>query len=99
MLKEAHCNRDMVHVAVKLKSRLIKPSIILPMGKYIAGIHHLRLVHCNFNKDEHTLRERDVNHKDKQSYEAVLRMTSKNIFEILNCIPDVRFVCFKMCGG
>ena len=61
--------QDMVHVAVKLKSRLIKPSIILPMGKYIAGVHHLRLVHCNFNKDEHALRERDINHKDKQNYE------------------------------
>ena len=83
-------NSDMVPVAVKLKSRLIKPSIILPMGKYIAGVHHLRLVHCNFNKDEHALRERDINHKDKQNYEAALRMTNKNVFEILKCIPDAK---------
>ena len=54
--------QDMVHMAVKLKSRLIKPSIILPMGKYVAGVHHLRLVH---SKDEHALRERDINHKYK----------------------------------
>ena len=36
--------QDMVHVVVKLKSKLIKPSIILPMGKYVAGVDHLRLV-------------------------------------------------------
>ena len=42
------------------------------MGKYIARIHHLRRVHYNFNKDEHALRERDTNHKDKHNYEAVL---------------------------
>ena len=33
--------QDYVHVAVKLKSRLLKPSIILPMGHYLAGGHHL----------------------------------------------------------
>ena len=60
------------------------------MGKYIAGVHHLRLVHCNFNKNEHALRERDINHKDKQNYEAVLRMTSNSVFEILKSILDAK---------
>lgn len=82
--------QDIVHVAVKLKSRLIKPSIVLPLGKYVAGVHHLRLVHNNFNKDEHGLRERDINHKDKQNYEAVLRMTSKSMFHLLKSVPDAK---------
>lgn len=33
--------QDMVHIAVKLKCRLLKPSIILPMGAYIASSAHL----------------------------------------------------------
>ena len=33
--------QDTVHVAVKLKSRLIQPSIVLPLGSYLAGVHHL----------------------------------------------------------
>ena len=49
--------QDMVQVAVKLKSRLIKPSIILPIGKYVAGVHLLCLIHSNFNKGQHALRE------------------------------------------
>ena len=36
--------QDIVHIAVKLKCRLLKPSIILPMGSYVAGVHHLRIV-------------------------------------------------------
>ncbi len=32
----------------------------------------------NFKKDQHGLRERDIKDKDKQNYEAVLRMSSKS---------------------
>lgn len=63
--------QDIVHIAVKLKSRLIKPSI-LPLGKYLAGVHHLRLVQHTFGKDQHGLREKVLNHKDKQNYDAVV---------------------------
>ena len=44
-------------------SDYIKPSI-LPLGDYIAGVHHLNLLHKTFNKNEHGLREKDINHKD-----------------------------------
>ena len=80
--------QDTVHIAVKLKSRLIKPSIILPLGKYLAGVHHLRLVQCTFGKDQHGLRESDLNHKDKQNYDAVLHITSRSVMTLLSQIPD-----------
>lgn len=32
--------QDVVHIAVKLKSQLLKPSIVLPMGCYVAGVYH-----------------------------------------------------------
>ena len=38
----------------------------------------------------HGLREKDINHKDKQNYEAVLRMTSESVFRLLNQIPDAK---------
>ena len=34
--------QDTVHIAVKLKCRLLKPSVVLPMGTYTAGPHHLK---------------------------------------------------------
>jgi len=33
-----------------LKSRLLKPSIILPMGHYLAGSHHLKILAKTFTK-------------------------------------------------
>lgn len=82
--------QDIVHIAVKLKSRLIKPSIVLPLGRYLAGVHHLRLVQTTFGKDQHGLRERDINHKDKQNYDAVLHMTSESVMKLLTKIPDAK---------
>ena len=34
--------QDYVHVAVKLKARLLKPSIVLPLGDFLAGSHYLK---------------------------------------------------------
>ena len=71
--------QDYVHVAVKLKSRLLKPSIKLPMGEYLAGSHHLRIVADTFAKDQHGLRQKYLNHKDKQNFDAVTRITSLSV--------------------
>ena len=73
---------------MKLKSRLIRPSIVLPLGRYLAGVHHLRLLQRTFNKDQHGLRERDINHQDKQNFDAVLHITSKSVITLLSQIPD-----------
>ena len=83
-----NCSQDTVHIAVKLKSRLLKPSIILPMGKYIAGVHHLKLVKSTFKKGDHSMREKDLNHNDKQNFEAVRRITSQSTVNLLKQIPD-----------
>ena len=64
--------QDMVHVAVKLKTRFLQPSIILPFGSYVTDVHHLRIIQRTFSKDQPGLREKDINYKDKQNYEAVL---------------------------
>ena len=52
--------QDTVHIAVKLKSQLLKHSIVLPMGKYIADVQHLQMLLVNFGKDLHGLRQRDI---------------------------------------
>ena len=47
--------QDTVHIAVKMKSRLLKPSIVLPLGKYTAGIHSLSTIKSSFHKGKHGL--------------------------------------------
>ena len=76
--------QDTVHIAVKLKCRLLKPSTLLAMGSYIAGVQHLRTVKNTFQKDVHGLRERDIDYKDKQNYDAVL-----HIIRALPCLEKL----------
>ncbi len=79
--------QDTVHIAVKLKSRLLKPSIILPLGKYTAGIHSLQSIKDIFSKGEHGLRDRDLDQKD-QNYESVMRLTSSSTLSLLQNLKD-----------
>ena len=67
--------QDTVHLAVKLKSRLLNPKVILKMGPvFEASAYHIEMLRGRYGKDQHFLREKDVNHKDRQNYDAVLHI-------------------------
>ena len=72
--------KDYVHVAVKLKARLLKPSVILPIGDFLAGSHHLKIIFKHFYKRP---RHKDIEHKDKQNFEAVSRITAQCVLNLL----------------
>ena len=57
--------QDYVHVAITLKARLLKPSVILPTGGFLAGSHHLKIILNTFTKDQHGIKHKDIEHKDK----------------------------------
>ena len=82
--------QDTIHPAVKLKARLFKTSIILPFGNFVAGIHHLHIVQQAYGKDQHGLREKDLNLIDRQNFDAVTHITSSSTLKILETIPDAR---------
>ena len=50
------------------------------MGNYTAGPYYLNLLYNNFEKDQHGMRLRDIDCRDKQNYEAVLCITSSSVF-------------------
>ena len=66
---------------------LLTPSII---GKYVAGAHHLQLVQSTYFKDQHGLRERDIDCRDKQNFDSVLRITSSSMMAQISQIPDAK---------
>ena len=80
--------QDVVHIGVKLKARLLKPSIKLPMGQFLASSGHLHMVRDALSKDVHGIRAIDLSHKDKQNYEAVLRITSNSTLASLAKLYD-----------
>ena len=83
------CNVYSGHGSCGCKAKVtIAETIILPLGKYTAGGRHLRLLQNTFSKDQHGLREKDINHKDKQNFEAVLQITSDSVMQLLKNMPD-----------
>lgn len=77
--------QDTVHLAVKLKSRLLKPRIVMSMGDYTVTGDHLYALKTGFQKDLHGLRLKDINHKDRQNFQAVLNIASAG--HLLTKIP------------
>ena len=63
--------QDTVHIAVKLKERLLNFSVDSFLES--TGSHHLYTI---IGKDEHGMQPKDVNHKDRQNYDAMVQITS-----------------------
>ena len=43
-----------------------------------------------FTKDQHGIRHKDLEHKDKQNFEAVSRITAQCVLDLLEQIPDAK---------
>lgn len=80
--------QDTVHLRVKLKARLMTHSQILPLGKFSAQCAHLTMLQSSFRKEQHNLRVKDLDHQDRQNFEAVNRLTSANVISLLDEFPD-----------
>ena len=44
----------------------------------VSSAHYLQLVQNTFSKDQHGLRERDIDCKDKQNFDSMLCITSSD---------------------
>ena len=82
--------QDTVHLAVKLKSRLLTHSQILPLGSYSAESSHLSMLQVSFQKEQHNLRSRDLDHQDRQNFEAILRITDNKVLNLLSEFADAK---------
>ena len=80
------CVQDIVHIGIKLKARLLKPSIVLPLGSFIATSSHLHMLLKLCGKDQHGLRNSDLDHKDKQNFSAVENIIKAS--SLLDMMPD-----------
>eukprot|EP00731_Ephydatia_muelleri_P017431 Em0010g529a len=58
--------------------------------KYVRGAHHLQLVQSTYSKDQHGLRERDIDCRDKQNFDSVLRITSSSVMAQISQILDAK---------
>lgn len=81
---EPLCFQDTVHIGTKMKTRLLKPSILLPIGKYLISATFLRDLIQKVGKDKHLLTEQDLNNEDKMNFRSVEKITSAEVQTLLS---------------
>ncbi|KAL4126815.1 hypothetical protein QTP88_011024 [Uroleucon formosanum] len=86
--KHQICIQDTTYIGTKLRTRLLKPSVVLPMGRYAASLTHFQCLIDSYSKDKHFLTKSDLNSIDKMNFRAAEKMCSDNVIEFMKSIPD-----------
>lgn len=81
--------QDSVHIATKLRNRMLKPSSLLPMGSVQVSVSHLKILISTVPKDFHKLVLSDICPDDRQNYSSFEKMTEQHVIECLSkYVPD-----------
>lgn len=75
--------QDTIHIGTKLRNRLLKAGIILPMGEYFVSIDHLKTL-LQLDKDIHHLVQSDICPKDRQNYSSLEKIMHDRVIEALD---------------
>lgn len=80
--------QDTTHIGTKLRTVFLKPSVLLPLGNYVASATHLRILIDNTSKQEHGLTKSDLCCKDKMNFRAVEKMCESRVIDNLRNIAS-----------
>ena len=75
--------QDTVHIGAKLKTRLLKPSIVLPIGNFLVSCGHIHSLIKTVSKDKHQLTPSDLFSKDKMNLKSVPKICDPIIARLL----------------
>lgn len=62
--------QDTVHIITKLRTRFLKPNVVLPIGDYFISVAHLKILINTFSKDKHLLTSNDLSPEDKMNFRS-----------------------------
>lgn len=87
-LKIIGCNenifiQDPTHIGTKLRNRMLKASILLPFGKKIITVSHLKCLIETVPKDVHGLVTSDVLPEDRQNYRSLEKVMEDRVLDSL----------------
>jgi len=87
--------QDTVHIGTKLRTRLLKPNIVLPIGNYTISVSHLKILLETFSKDKHLLTLSDLIPEDKMNFRSAEKICSPVVQEMLKHVPQsLGAICF-----
>ncbi|CAF3331070.1 unnamed protein product [Rotaria socialis] len=76
--------QDPIHIATKIRNRLLSKLANLRMGDFSIDIKHLLELIETRSKIEHNLIKSDLNPKDRQNFASCLRISSEIVLDLLN---------------
>ncbi|CAF1358814.1 unnamed protein product [Rotaria sp. Silwood1] len=78
--------QDATHLVTKWRNRLLSPTAELHLGNQFISINHLHdIINSDiYTKLDHGLTKSDINPKDRQNFSSCLKLTSTDLFKILN---------------
>ena len=77
------CFQDPIHIATKLRNRLLSSTATMLLGNESMNINYLVQMIDRFSKLEHGLVKSDVIPKDRQNYSSCTRISSDSVIETL----------------
>lgn len=81
--------QDTMHIGTKIRNRLLKDKVVLPMGNKFVSISHLKTLLENVSKDVHRLVRSDICPKDRQNFSSLEKIIDKRVIEALeNHVSD-----------
>lgn len=81
--------QDSLHLATKLRNRLLKISILLPMGLLQVSVAHLKILIKTIRKEIHGLVLSDICPEDRQNYASFEKISTNRVLTALTkYVPD-----------
>lgn len=80
--------QDMVHILTKLRNRLLKPSVFLPLGSKQVAISHVKILIDTVPKETHGLIYSDICPDDRQNFDSFRKVSEPRVLNALSGIID-----------
>lgn len=78
------CIQDIIHLIAKMRNRLLKAGILLPMGSKIVSVSHMKILVNKYSKDKHGLVIGDICPDDRQNYRSVQKIIDPKVLKALS---------------
>ncbi|KAK3931308.1 Phosphoserine aminotransferase [Frankliniella fusca] len=76
--------QDIIHLLIKLRGKLTKPSVIIPMGKqFVASRGHIAELIQKTSKDQHLLTMGSIDVKDKMNFRSAQMLCDERVSSLL----------------
>lgn len=75
--------QDTIHLGAKLRVRFLKVEKTLPLGNFLASMTDFINLLAAVSKDQHLIRDGDLNLLDKMNYDACARLGSHHLDHLL----------------